>query len=94
VRRWQRWAVAGLAGITIEFAKVCDDKPKCRMFALTNPDTPAKFIYSAIKIARLAEKIVKGLKSPNGTHSNRILLPQRINTIGNNDPIVISIARA
>jgi hypothetical protein len=41
VRRWQRWAVAGLAGITIEFAKVCDDKPKWRMCALTNPDTPA-----------------------------------------------------
>jgi RNA-directed DNA polymerase len=26
VKRWQRWAVAGLAGITIEFAIVCDDK--------------------------------------------------------------------
>ncbi|PKG92854.1 hypothetical protein, partial [Paraglaciecola sp. MB-3u-78] len=41
VKRWQRWAVAGLAGITIEFAIVCDDKHNRMIFTLTNPDTPA-----------------------------------------------------
>jgi hypothetical protein len=40
VKRWQRWAVNGLAGITIEFAIVCDDKQNRIIFTFANSDTP------------------------------------------------------